>query len=462
MNIQRASAALGVFVILTACGGGGGGGASSVPPPGGGWTPAPASSATPGTSSSPIPTAPPTWAPLYSAVNAQVTNFANTIGTQCPSPTYPTKIYDEMPPADSNHLYPVLAAASSGQISQDVTNALQFAAAFQRYLGVSGFRISINYPMFVKNPSNIPSGSGFTTANYTNYESYYSQLITGLHAMGLKVDVETHVIFPQYAGSQYNYSNITMPMLESGMAENATNIIHDLKPDAVELANEPSTITYLTNLPSGGFTASSYAQFVAGVDGQVSNTYPGAVLVGAGTDDWQPGQLTGTDPYITDLIAQNPSLDFYSLHLYPPDHLQDGVSDLAYLAGSDGGKPVIITESWLDKEDVGTDGTTQPIDSQTVAVRDAYSFWESTDANYVASLIQLARCNNVRELDLSYALETFAYVDWNSTSAPWAYSGSSGYDAMSAQLDSNFNAAESAGTLTPAGKVIAKYTGVLP
>lgn len=452
MNARLIATLFAISIAATACGGGGSGsgGTSPLPPGnmGGGSTPTPSPSINP--TGSPLPTAPPQYASLYSAVSSKVAQFASSVSAQCPNPSTATKIYEEFAPANANAIYPELAGASAGTVNQYVANALNYAAAYKRNLGVTGFRISISYPTLTQNPANLPNSS-FTTANYSIYLSYYQQLIAGMRSMGLGVDVETNILMPEYAGSNYNYNGLTLATLEAGVAETAQNVIDNLKPDHVNLASEPATIFTTTGLPSTDFDQNGYPAYVAAVRSQFTNSNPGATLVGAGVDDWQPVTLAGNDPFITNLLAQT-NLDYYDMHLYPPDQMQAGIADMNQLRASTN-KPLVITESWDDKEDVGTDGTTEPIDPQVVTVRDAYSFWENGDAQYVTSLIAFARCTNVTNLDLSYPLQAFVYIDYNTATANYSYA------QMSSALNMALGAAESSGTISPAGLVVARYTG---
>jgi hypothetical protein len=404
----------------------------------------PTTTPSPSSSGSPQPTAPPQYATLYSAVNSAVASFSSTVSSQCAGANYPTKIYEEFAPANANNIFVTLAGASPAAVTAAANNALAYAQAYKQHLGVRGFRISISYPMLTSNPANLPNSS-FTTANYATYLSYYEQVIAGLRSMGLGVDVETNILFPQYIGSQYNYNGLTLPMLEAGVAETAQHVIDNLKPDHVNLANEPSTVAFNTGFGASVNSPTNWAAFISAIRSQINNTNAPATQIGAGSDDWE------SSAFFTSLL-QSTTLDYYDVHIYPPDHLQDGIADLQLLKAS--GKPVVVTESWLDKEDASVDGTTGPIDSQIAYVRDAYSFWANTDAQYVTSLIQLARCTNVQDLDLAYPLQAFTYVDYNATTANYAYA------QMLPAMNAGLKAAESSGSLTPTGHAIAQYDGL--
>ncbi|MBV8074505.1 MAG: hypothetical protein JO140_03670 [Candidatus Eremiobacteraeota bacterium] len=406
-------------------------------------TPTPSPSAT--ATAAPIPTAPPTFAALYSAVGAQLNAFTSSVTAQCPSASYPTKLFTELLPANSNSVINAVSGASPGTVQVMASNAVQYAVALKQRFGIAGVELSINYPILLQNPANFPNAS-WSTANYATYLSYYEQVVQGLRAAGLGIYVETNLIFPNYVTNPFNYNGITETMLESGVAEEAQHVIDNLKPDVVNLSSEPSTIQYNTGLSAVNDPA-GYAAYVSAIRAQVSTANSPATKVGAGVDDWQPAS------FITGLTGVS-GLDFYDYHLYPPDALQAGIAGLQQLRAA--GKPVIVTETWLDKEDASVDGTPGPIDSQTVYVRGSYSFWENIDAQYVGSLMQLARCTNVQAVTLWDTDHFYAYVDYSPSSAGYSYA------QMLQQVDANMQQAEANGTVTPAGYAVEQQTGLAP
>lgn len=438
-------------LLLAACSGGG----SGVGPP---LTPSPntlpttfvtlaptaAPSAT-GTGASPATavTAPATYAALFAAVNAKEAQFAASVAAACPRMTKSAKIYVELLPANSNYTYGLLAGASAATIASKAAAAVGLARDYQRSLGIAGVTLAVDYPLLVQNAANLPNSS-LTTANYSRYLSYYQQVVTGLRAAKLGVDVETNVEFPAYAGNGFSYAGLTVSQLAAGVAEDANNAVKYLKPDHVNLGSEPLTIATNTGLGTAINTPSAYGSFLSSVRSKVP-TVPGTI-VGAGSDDWQ------SNAFYT--AVESVPLDYYDDHFYPPDYLQAGLGQLQQLHAT--GKPLVVTEAWLDKEDTAVDGTAGPLNPMTVQVRDGYSFWGPTDAAFIASMMQLASCEGVSEVSFFYAGNLYAYVPWTAATANLTYAQYT--QTSSAALAS----ALAAGTVSVSGQAVATYDGAAP
>ncbi|MBV8150394.1 MAG: hypothetical protein JOY59_02460 [Candidatus Eremiobacteraeota bacterium] len=436
-----------MLALVTGCGGGGGGGGTAPPassPP----TATVKASATPTPTPSPSPSPTPTqasvpaaYATLYAGVSSQVTQFAASVASQCANANFATKIYIVDLNADSNSIVNSLPGASAAQVQSLAQGAINEASTDQTILGASGVNISINYPVLLASSKNFPN-STFSTANYPTFLSYYEQVVQGIHALGMSVNVETDLVFPQFVTQQpFNYNGITIPMLEAGVAEVGQHVLDNLHPDTMNLANEPSSIAFATGLALNDPTA--YGNFVSAVRSQLSTANSPNSKIGAGSSDWESTQ------FLTNVVAI--PLDFYSLHLYPPDDLQQGISQMAQLKAS--GKTVAITENFLDKEDVSVDGTTGPIDAQLTFIRDAYSFWANVDQQYVSSVIQLARCDNAQFISFNHPDQYWSYIDYNATTANYDYS------QMVAANNQATVQNQRTGTVTPAGNALQLASG---
>jgi hypothetical protein len=426
-------------LFLAACSGGG----SGVGPPLAA-APTAAPSAT-GTVASPATavTAPATYAALFAAVNAKEAQFDASVAAACPTMTKSAKIYVELLPANGNYTYGLLAGASAATIASKAAAAVALARDYQKSFGIAGVTLAVDYPLLVQNSANLPNSS-MTTANYGRYLSYYRQVVSGLRAAKLGVDVETNVEFPAYAANGFSYAGLTVSQLAAGVAEDANNVIAYLKPDHVNLASEPLTIATNTGLGTAIDTPAAYGGFLSSVRSKVPSV-PGT-LVGAGSDDWQ------SNAFYTAVEAV--PLDYYDDHFYPPDYLQAGLAQLEQLHTT--GKPLVVTEAWLDKEDAAVDGTPGPLDPMTVQVRDGYSFWGPTDAAYIASMMRLASCEGVSEVSFFYVDNLYAYVPWTTATANLTY-------AQYSQISSAaLTAAIAAGTVSVSGQAVATYDGAAP
>lgn len=444
--IRCSAGALVLSLVIGTCSGcGGAGTVSPVPFP----QPLP-SSGTPGPSGGPTPspTVPPNtiYATLFSAISPLVNNFSSSVAAACPTSQTSAKVYAELLPANANYVFTTLPGESAGQVTAAANSAVSYAQNLQQRFGIKGVTIAIDYPVLVANPANLPNAN-MTTANYALFDSYYKQVATGIRGLGLGLDVETNIVFPTLLGqtSAY-YAGLTVPMLENGVAEVAQHVIDDVKPDRVNLATEPATIAYNTalaqiNSPSG------YASFVGAIRAQVNTANSPTTQLGAGSDDWQ------SPSFMTTLESSGTPLDYYDLHLYPPDYLQTGITMLQQLQATS--KPIVITEDWLNKQAQSVDGPGQPA-PQVTELRNGYSFWGDLDAQYITSMMRLASCTNVRSVSFFSVNQFYSYVDYNATTASYSYT------QMQQALNAARLAAIASGAVSPAGYAIQQYDGLAP
>ena len=96
------------------------------------------------------------------------------------------------------------------------------------------------------------------------------------------------------------------------------------------------------------------------------------------------------------------------------------------------------------------------VQSTTIEIRDAYSFWAPLDAQYVTTILRLANCNNAQFISFNHVNQLFAYIEYNSTTANYTY------PQMQQAETSARQAAIAANTLTPAGDAIRAYFGLTP
>lgn len=444
-------------IALSSCGGGGGGssaGGSSLPPPvttpsiapvgptptaAPSVTPSPAPTASPSATPLGAPTAPATYAALYSLVNANVQSFASAVGAQCPNPTFATRAVPELLNANSNFVINTLPGQSVAFITASAQSAIASAATMQRLLGVTSVEISINYPLLIQNPANFPNAS-WSVANYASFASYYQQVTAGLRALGLGVTVESNVIFPSFSTSGFTYSGLTTQQLAAGKAEQINAILSLVKPDYLNVETEPLTLSFNTGIASLN-TPAGFAALVAAEVAGANRTLSPSTKLGAGSADW-------SDPaFITQLVAATTnSLDFYDLHLYPPTNLvptanANAFLDFVQLKAS--GKPITVSENWLNKTDQSVDSAGQ--NPQIVEARNLYSFWQTLDAQYVPLVYKLAQCNNALFITYWDTTSFYAYVDYGPSTANLTLT------QLQMMQQQSANAAIAAGVLSPSG-----------
>lgn len=407
--------------------------------------PSPAPSA--GSDASPSPPAvPPTYAPLYNIANSDLTQFEANVNAACPiGASHATpQIVTELEQADSNYVVNTLPGQSAAYVTAAAGAAVAYAVNLRATFGITSVMLGVNYPLLVENPANFPNAS-YSVANTPTFLSYYEQLVAGLRANGIGVDIETNLLFPSYAQG-LSYAGLTIPMLVAGKAEQAQRVLDTLRPDYLNLESEPLTLSENTGIAALNDPA-TFASLVASERAAIDPASSPATKIGAGSADWS------STAFLTQLIAQT-NLDYYDLHLYPPFALAAAIPQLQTLHAT--GKPVTITETWLNKTDPSIDGNPGPAFSMTMAIRNAYSFWGPLDAAYIGSLAQLGSCEGVAFMSLWNAPQLYSYVDYNPTTAAYSYT------QMQAAVTAAGKAAMAAGTVSAAGAEVRTLTGTTP
>ena len=266
-------------------------------------------------------------------------------------------------------------------------------------LGVKGVTIPIHYPLYT---------SGFP--RYSEYVAFYKQVEQEVRKRGLKLDVESHVIFANtpFSPIQFDFSSVTFAQYEAGRRQAIQSILTDLHPDFLNVGAEPDTEAKLS-----GFSELSDPQKYADyVNYLISGLNKGGTVIAAGIGTW------GNVAYVRDFVT-NKNLDCISLHIYPvvADTLQRTLQVINLAQQYH--KQVILDEAWLYKVDSISGGSVAT--GSEVFKRDAYSFWSPLDRQFLTVIVNLARTKNIEYVSPFWSNIFFAYVDYNSSTANLSY-----------------------------------------
>jgi hypothetical protein len=257
----------------------------------------------------------------YTTVRAILNNFNATLGPY-PASRNSFAYAASLVPADGNRGTDLLEANNQNTVTANLD-------AYQA-MGVEEVEISIPYP--VLDP---------TFPNSSQYLAYYTQLVQNVHARGMKVLVESHVVFAGTGFSNINYSFRSLSysqFVTKAIAQNQL-IINQIRPDYLDIGTEADTEAALTgyhqlDTPTGwtGFIE----QQLSSLD---KNGSPTKLCAGAGT--WLGVQYMQG-------FANDPRLDFLTTHVYPiyGNNLQVLVQ-MAQLAQQNN-KRLVISEAWSE------------------------------------------------------------------------------------------------------------------
>jgi len=281
--------------------------------------------------------------------------------------------------------------------------------------------------------------------DYQQVLSFYQAVIAAARQRGMRVLIESTVVFPNYATdlplTQY-YATLSTSELTAGRAQVAQVVAQQLQPDWLNMGSEPDTISALVGLPAE-FTAQQWAADISTIVAQLRAAgIAGKPLIGAGCGAWQQD---GAD-YVQALLTTG--IDYYDMHLFTVNLNGLSVGQTYLDMASAAGIGTAISETWDHKladaqlQGQSEFGLIEAISS--VEPYNDYSFWAAQDAEFLGEMIDLAFWKQLYYVAPFESELFFANLDYTQ------YSG-----LTSSQLTAQETAAEvaalSAGTLSPLG-----------
>ena len=256
----------------------------------------------------------------YSTLQGIMSSFNSSLGSY-PASGNGFVSATELLPANGNRGPALLQTNNLNSVASNL-NTLQA-------MGIRGVTIAIGYPLL--DPS---------FPNNAQYLSYFEQVVAMAHARGMKVLVESQILFANTPYSPLTFDWSALPYAQYVTRHIAQDqlIINQIHPDYLELGVEADTEAYLSGYTQLG-TPSGWTSYIEQLLGGLNkgNT---KLVAGAGT--W-----LGTS-YLTG-FASDPRLDMISTHVYPTygQNLQTLLA-IGKIAQEDN-KRLVIDEVWEEK-----------------------------------------------------------------------------------------------------------------
>jgi len=294
----------------------------------------------------------------------------------------------ELLPANGNRGPALLQTNNLNSVASNL-NTLQA-------MGIRGVTIAIGYPLL--DPS---------FPNNAQYLSYFEQVVAMAHARGMKVLVESQILFANTPYSPLTFDWSALPYAQYVTRHIAQDqlIINQIHPDYLELGVEADTEAYLSGYTQLG-TPSGWTSYIEQLLGGLNkgNT---KLVAGAGT--W-----LGTS-YLTG-FASDPRLDMISTHVYPTygQNLQTLLA-IGKIAQEDN-KRLVIDEVWEEKvlqPAIGRAGT--GIGGPSITQQDVFGFWSPIDSEFLTLLSKFGRIYPVEFISPFNEWYFFAYLNWTPT-----------------------------------------------
>ena len=355
----------------------------------------------------------------YTALQGILNTFNSSL---VPDPTSMNRFVfaTELLPANGNRGPALFQSNNLASVATNL-NALQA-------MGVQGVTIAIGYPLL--DP---------TFPNSAQYLSYFEQVVSMVHACGMKVLIESQILFANtpYSPLTYDWSSLPYSQYVTNHIAQDQLIINQIHPDYLEIGVEADTEAYLSgysqlNTPSGW---TSY------IEQLLSSLNKGNTKLVAGAGAWLGVSfLTG--------FANDPRLDIISTHVYPiyGDNLQT-LLQIGKVA-QENNKRLVIDEAWQEKvlqPATGHAGT--GIGGPSITQQDVFAFWSPMDSRF---LRLMARFSEIYPVDFFSPFNEeyfFAYLNWTPSL------DAQGYFQLKTQLDPIFTQDMASNTLTPTGMV---------
>jgi len=326
---------------------------------------------------------------LYAALASKLTEFDATISSKWDGSRPPVDFSAELFTANANRGLLLLTAGTA-------TSELEIASL--QALGVKTVTVAIGFPILYQ---------PFDPFHYQGYLSFYKQLAANIHAAGMKMVVETGVVFPSLDAAAF-YPTLPDLLYVNGRAQQILTIAREIQPDYLVIAEEPDTEAEITGKASIA-TLKGFSDMVDTFLSQLNSAGFTGTNVGAGVGTW----INGAQGYIGALAAKS-RLNFIDLHVYPINRsfLSDTITliDLAQSAG----KPVTMCEAWLEKESDSEFTNVGVTTNNFIFARDPFSFWAPLDQQFLTTFTKLVWWKQLKVFSPFWSGYFHAYLNYNS------------------------------------------------
>ena len=327
---------------------------------------------------------------LYKQLQSKLTEFDATISSKWDGSRPPVDFSAELLTANANRGQQLLTAGAT---------SAQLELASLQALGVKTVTVAIGFPILYQ---------PFDPFHYQGYLSFYKQLAANIHAAGMKMVVETGVVFPNLDAAAY-YPTLADPLYVNGRAQQILTIAREIQPDYLVIAEEPDTEAEITGKSFVG-TLSGFSSMVDTFLSQHNSPEFTGTNVGAGVGTW----LYGAQAYIGALTTKS-RLNFIDLHVYPINltFLNDTIA-LIDLAQKPPGKPVTMSEAWLEKRRDTEYSSVGVASNDFIFARDPFSFWAPLDQQFLTAFAKLAWWKQLKVFSPFWSGYFHAYLNYAS------------------------------------------------
>jgi len=288
-----------------------------------------------------------------------------------------------------------------------------------RELGCRGLQLDIQFPVldpdfyaFAKARGLMPLGD----PEAEDYLLFYKSVVRDIRGQGLKVSVESQVIFTQAEWSPLPVGPYYSAFDADGQAGLSRyiqrkkamikTIASELAPDYLTVCDEPETEMDLTGIELLR-DASRYLDMVAELTAAARLAGPAGLKVGNGFCSWS----SRWSFWVDELLRLGN--DFLNVHVYPLDlspALDSGAIIGRILEAADraraAGRSLALGEAWLYKMRAGE---TDPV---VIYGRDYFDFWQPLDVRFLSLMLKIAHFKRFEYVSPFWSLFFYSYLTY--------------------------------------------------
>jgi fibronectin type 3 domain-containing protein len=346
------------------------------------------------------PDVPAAFQATYSTMTTQITGFQQAVNQNWNGTPYPVAWAPHLSAAESDNYLTLLGA-------NYYNNAVSTELLELRATGAKAVTVHISFPILYQ-PFYTYSGS---PSNYQAFVSFYQQVVTGVHAAGMKLVVEATVAeaLDGTEGGDFApyYQTLDWNDYMSGRAQNAVNVAQLIKPDYLSLICEPDSEATNASQPTENSPAGALqllqTQLTALQQANITN-----VSLGAGTGTW----IASFTTYLQNFSAT--SLNYIDMHVYAVNNsdLMNVLTGASIIQQS--GKAIGVSEAWTSKE---SNSELRTLNINTLDSRDAFSFWAPVDTAFLQAMVDCAQYDKFLFFAPSYPGYFAAYLNYTTYGA---------------------------------------------
>jgi hypothetical protein len=285
------------------------------------------------------------------------------------------------------HLWVADGNRGEALLSESALELTSLALDRLKSLGVQSVSVDLPYPLLTRN---YPRAA--------DYREFYRKITAEIRKRGLTLVVELGAASrePGTHSSATGYHGVKREVFGDGLREMAETVIADIRPDFLTLLAEPDTQTQNSGL------AFSLADFAAMVRRVAVGLDHANVQLGAGAGSW-----VSYDYFKA--LANIPELHYIDLHIFPIQYgfASDRILKAEQTARAKG-KRVSIGAAWLHKISGREFNRISP---EEVFARNAYSFWQPLDVNFIQLVVNLTYRIDAEFCSFSGTQYLYGYVE---------------------------------------------------